>query len=58
MFIKGQKHKIIEDFADYINELLNESPYSAVKIKEKIEEHFSIKISYTSVQEYVKQTKK
>lgn len=28
-----------------------------VKIKEKIEEHFSIKISYTSVQEYVKQTK-
>mgnify|MGYP002624125701 CR=1 FL=1 len=51
------RKKLIEDYADYINELLKEAPYSAVRIKEKIEEHFNIKIGYTTVQEYVK-TKK
>lgn len=34
--------------------MLNEAPYSAVLIKEKIEEHFKVKIGYTTVQEYLK----
>ena len=51
---KRPKHKAIEDYADYINELLKEAPYSAVRIKELLEEHYNIKICYTSVQQYVK----
>ena len=51
------KHKIMEDYADYVNELLSEAPYSAVRIKELIEEHFNVKINYTSVQRYVKDIK-
>ena len=51
---KRPKRKCIEDYADYINELLKEAPYSAVRIKELLEEHYNIKIGYTSVQEYVK----
>lgn len=54
---KRPKHKEIEDYADYINELLKEAPYSAVRIKELLEEHYNIKICYTSVQEYVKKVK-
>lgn len=51
------KHKAVEDYADYINELLKEAPYSAVRIRELLEEHYNIKICYTSVQEYVKRQK-
>ena len=51
---KKPRHKIIEDYADYVKELLEEAPYSAVRIKEQIEEHYNIKINYTSVQRYVK----
>lgn len=51
------RHKMVEDYADYINELLNEVPYSAVRIKEQIEEYFNIKISYTHIQKYVKNIK-
>ena len=54
---KRPKHKAIEDYADYINELLKEAPYSAVRIKEFLEEHYNIKICYTSVQQYVKSQK-
>lgn len=31
---KRPRHKAIEDYADYINELLKEAPYSATRIKE------------------------
>ena len=54
---KRPRHKIIEDYADYINELLKEAPYSAVRIKELLEEHYNIKICYTTVQQYVKSQK-
>ena len=51
------RHKILEDYADYINEKLKEAPYSAIRIKELLEEHFKINISYTPVQKYVKNVK-
>ena len=54
---KRPKHKIMEDYADYVAELLSEAPYSATRIKELIEEHYNIKINYTSVQRYVKGVK-
>lgn len=54
---KRPRHKMIEDYADYINELLKEAPYSAVRIKELLEQHYNIKICYTSVQQYVKRQK-
>lgn len=31
---KKPRHKVIEDYADFINEKLKEAPYSAVRIKE------------------------
>lgn len=54
---KKPRHKVIEDYADFINEKLKEAPYSAVRIKELLEEHFNIKICYTSVQQYVRKEK-
>lgn len=30
---KKTRHKVIEDYADFINEKLKEAPYSAVRIK-------------------------
>lgn len=39
------RHKIMEDYADYVAELLEEAPYSAVRIKKLIEEHFNVKIN-------------
>ena len=51
------KHKMIEDYADFINEKLKEAPYSAKRLKELLEEHYNIKIGYTTVQEYVKSQK-
>ncbi len=51
---KKPRHKVIEDYADFIYEKLKEVPYSAVRIKELLEEHFNIKICYTSVQQYVR----
>lgn len=54
---KRPRHKAIEDYADYIDELLKEAPYSATRIKELLEEHYNIKICYTSVQEYVRKVK-
>lgn len=55
---KKPRHKILEDYADFINEKLKEAPYSATRIKELLEEHYNIKISYTPVQKYVKNVKK
>lgn len=55
---KKPRHKILEDYADFINEKLKEAPYSAIRIKELLEEHYNIKISYTPVQKYVKDIKK
>ena len=54
----NEKPKKIDKYRKYIDELLNEAPYSAVRIKEKIEEHYDVDIGYTSVQEYVKGEKK
>lgn len=54
---KKPRHKVIEDYADFFNEKLKEAPYSAVRIKELLEEHFNIKICYTSVQQYVRKEK-
>lgn len=54
---KKPRHKVIEDYADFINEKLKEAPYSAVRIKELLEEHFNIKICYASVQQYVRKEK-
>lgn len=51
------KKKKIDGYAPYIDELLAEAPYSAVRIKELVEKHFNTKIGYTTVQEYVKKTK-
>ena len=50
----NKREKIINQYKEYIDVLLNEAPYSAVLIKEKIEEHFKVKIGYTTVQEYLK----
>ena len=47
----------IDEYAPYIDELLFEAPYSAVRIQELVEEHFHTKIGYTTIQEYVKKTK-
>lgn len=52
--IKNKREKIINKYKDFIDALLNEAPYSAVLIKEKIEEHFKVTIGYTTVQEYIK----
>lgn len=51
------KKKRIDLYAPYIDELLKEAPYSAVRIKELVEEHFHTKVGYTIIQEYVKKTK-
>lgn len=52
--IENKREKIINKYKDFIDALLNEAPYSAVLIKEKIEEHFKVTIGYTTVQEYIK----
>ena len=52
-YSKPRKRKI-DAFAPYIDELLGEAPYSAVRIQELVEEHFHTKIGYTTIQEYVK----
>ncbi len=54
---KRPKRKFMEDYADYVEELLEEAPYSATRIKELIEEHFNVSISYTPVQQFVKNKK-
>ena len=38
----------IDEYAPYIDELLSEAPYSAVRIQELVEEHFHTKIGYTN----------
>ena len=55
---KIPKKKIIDDYAAYIDELLAEAPYSAVRINELVEEHFHVSVGYTTIQEYVKKTKR
>ena len=55
---KIPKKKMIDDYAAYIDELLAEAPYSAVRIKELVEEHFHVSVGYTTIQEYVKKTKR
>ena len=37
---------------------MTEAPYSAVRIKELVEEHFHVSVGYTTIQEYVKKTKR
>jgi transposase len=51
------RKKKIDAYEPYIDGLLSEAPYSAVRIQELVEEHFNIKIGYTTIQEYVKKTK-
>ena len=51
------RKKRIDEYASYIDELLSEAPYSAVRIQELVEEHFHTKIGYTTIQEYVKKSK-
>jgi len=53
-----EKPRKINKYKKYIDELLNEAPYSAVRIKEKIEELYNADISYPTVQKYVKTEKK
>ena len=55
-YTSPRKRKI-DAYSSYIDELLAEAPYSAVRIQELVEEHFHTKISYTTIQEYVKKTK-
>lgn len=55
-YANPRKRKI-DTYAPYIDELLAEAPYSAVRIQELVEEHFHIKIGYTTIQEYVKKAK-
>ena len=55
-YTSPRKRKI-DAYSSYIDELLAEAPYSAVRIQELVEEHFHIKIGYTIIQEYVKKTK-
>lgn len=50
--------KKIDECAPYIDEVLSEAPYSAVRVKELVEKRFNTKIGYTTVQKYVKQIKK
>lgn len=54
---KNPRKRKIDAYTLYIDELLYEAPYSAVRIKELIEEHYGVSISYTAVQQHVKQTK-
>ena len=51
------KKRKIDAYSSYIDELLADAPYSAVRIHELVEEHFHTKIGYTTIQEYVKKTK-
>ncbi len=55
-YIKPRKKKI-DEYIGYIEELLIQAPYSAVRIKERIEEHYKENISYTSIQTHVKEIK-
>ena len=55
-YTSPRKRKI-DAYSSYIDELLAEAPYSAVRIQELVEEHFHTKIGYTTIQEYVKKTK-
>lgn len=52
------QRKKIDECAPYIDEVLSEAPYSAVRVKELVEKRFNTKIGYTTVQKYVKQIKK
>src|SRR5690554_1076700 len=54
---KNPRKRKIDNYTSYIDELLSEAPYSAVRIKELIEEHYSVSISYTAIQQHVKKTK-
>ena len=54
----NKKPKKIDQYKKYIDELLNEAPYSAIRIKEKLEEHYNSDISYSTIQSYVKKEKK
>lgn len=55
-YTSPRKRKI-DAYSSYIDELLAEAPYSAVRIQELVEEHFHTKIGYTTIQEYVKKIK-
>ncbi len=54
---KNPRKRKIDFYISYIDELLSDAPYSAVRIKELIEEHFGESISYTAIQQHVKKTK-
>jgi len=54
---KNPRKRKIDNYTSYIDELLSEAPYSAVRIKELIEEHYGVSISYTAIQQHVKKTK-
>ena len=49
-YINPRKRKI-DEYAPYIDELLAEAPYSAVRIQDLVEEHFHIKIAYKESRE-------
>ena len=51
---ENKRERKINKYKEYISALLKEAPYSAILVKEKIEETFNTKISYTLVQEYMK----
>ncbi len=54
---KTPKKRKIDKYIEYIDELLAEAPYSAVRIQEQIKDHYNEKISYTAIQKHVKETK-
>lgn len=56
-FYKNPRKREIDNYISYIDELLGDAPYSAVRIKELIEEHYGASISYTAIQQHVKKTK-
>ena len=54
---KNTKHSLLDEYDYYIEDLLIETPYSAERIKEKLEESFNLKISYSTVQRRVRKIK-
>lgn len=56
-FYKNPRKREIDNYISYIDELLGDAPYSAVRIKELIEEHYGASISYTAIQQHVKKQK-
>lgn len=55
--LKNKKIKKLDKYEYFIDELLDEAPYSAELIKDAVNESFNENISYTTIQTYVKNKK-